>query len=423
MNTTCYPVCPYGYLGVNRICQRCTPACDSCNLSLTVCLTCLPTNYLVISTSTCVPNCPTGLYPNPSLGTCTGCSSPCNTCSVTASNCTSCLNNLTLFNYSCSTGCPDGYYNFNNQCNPCNINCSTCSSASVCLTCVFGLYMYNGNCLSTCPVSRPVTITSICSACTDTNCVICNSLDQCQQCNYPTLLLSGHCLTQCPTNYDSNGTHCNYNPPNTTNNTTDTNSTSNVTLNQTLTSSNLFPVPFTIAASFIGIACIMSKFQHSYTFVSGSLYSLWSVLEWGSLGVGAYLYYQTNKATLAISVEYIEALVFAAAVLYFYLLNVLGLLIQNCSLRNEIAFQKWKEKQGSNSCFYVFSSFVGLFITHKFKNILFCKLFGFDIFKAKLDSIQSFRIFNAISFLSFLSSGAILFATSYMIYKHHVIDQ
>jgi hypothetical protein len=167
----------------------------------------------------------------------------------------------------------------------------------------------------------------------------------------------------------------------------------------------------------------MSKFQHSYTFVSGSLYSLWSVLEWGSLGVGAYLYYQTNKATLAISVEYIEALVFAAAVLYFYLLNVLGLLIQNCSLRNEIAFQKWKEKQGSNSCFYVFSSFVGLFITHKFKNILFCKLFGFDIFKAKLDSIQSFRIFNAISFLSFLSSGAILFATSYMIYKHHVIDQ
>jgi membrane protein DedA with SNARE-associated domain len=54
---------------------------------------------------------------------------------------------------------------------------------------------------------------------------------------------------------------------------------------------------------------------------------------------------------------------------------------------------------------------------------MFCKLFGFDIFKARLDSIQSFKIFNILSFLSFIPSGAILFSTSYMIYKHHISDQ
>lgn len=326
------------------------------------------------ATSTCTRNCPSGLYPNDAFGNCTGCTPPCGTCSTSASTCTSCLNGLILFNSTCGSSCPDGYYLLNSQCNPCNQNCTRCSSSSVCLSCVFGLFMYSGTCVSVCPSTFPVTTTGICSACSDTNCITCNGLDQCSQCNYPTLLLSGHCLTACPTDYISNGTACNYSPANNTNN---TDSTSNTTLNQTLSSSNLFPVPFTIAACFIGIACIMSKFQHSYTFVSGSLYSLWSPLEWGALGVGAYLYYQTNKSTLTFTVEYIEALVFAAAVAFMYLLNLLALFMQNCYLRNELAFRRWTDKEGSNSCFYVFASIFGLLITHKFKNILFCKFFGF----------------------------------------------
>jgi len=40
---------------------------------------------------------------------------------------------------------------------------------------------------------------------------------------------------------------------------------------------------------------------------------------------------------------------------------------------------------------------------------MFCKMFNFVFLKAKLDSIQQFRVFNAFSFLSFLSSGGILF--------------
>ena len=36
-------------------------------------------------------------------------------------------------------------------------------------------------------------------------------------------------------------------------------------------------------------------------------------------------------------------------------------------------------------------------------------MFNFNFLKGKLDSVQQFRVFNAFSFLSFLSSGGILF--------------
>lgn len=210
------------------MCTRCSTAtgCDSCTLSLTQCVTCLPTYYLVTSTSTCVTTCPSTLYPNTALGTCTGCVAPCATCSVTADNCTSCTTG-NLLNYRCVGTCPDGYYQLNSQCLSCNVNCSSCTSASVCTRCVFGLYLYSGNCVSTCPTNFPVTTTGNCTDCTDVNCITCDYLDQCSQCNFPTLLLSGHCLTSCPTDYISNGTDCIYSP---VSNTT-TNDTTNTTLN------------------------------------------------------------------------------------------------------------------------------------------------------------------------------------------------
>jgi hypothetical protein len=36
-------------------------------------------------------------------------------------------------------------------------------------------------------------------------------------------------------------------------------------------------------------------------------------------------------------------------------------------------------------------------------------MFNFNFLKGKLNSVQQFRVFNAFSFLSFLSSGGILF--------------
>lgn len=91
-----------------------------------------------------------------------------------------------------------------------------------------------------------------------------------------------------------------------------------------------------------------------------------------------------------------------------YLLNFLALLIQNVYLMGDSSFKKWLDV-GSNRCFYYFVSILSFLTTHKFKNFMFSKMFNFVFLKARLDSVQQFRVFNAFSFLSFLSSGGILF--------------
>lgn len=182
----------------------------------------MSTYYLVSATSTCVQNCPTGLYKNDAQGACTGCDTPCNTCSTTSTTCTSCLGILLLDKNTnkCVSNCSDGYYPLNGECNNCNINCTTCTSISVCLKCKTNFYLYSGTCLDICPSTHPVTTTGSCTACSDANCIICDYLDQCTQCNFPFLLLLGYCLASCPTNYTSNSTHCIYTPQSNTNNNT-----------------------------------------------------------------------------------------------------------------------------------------------------------------------------------------------------------
>lgn len=48
--------------------------------------------------------------------------------------------------------------------------------------------------------------------------------------------------------------------------------------------------------------------------------------------------------------------------------------------------------------------------SHKIRNVLFCKLFTFKVFSAKLDHVNHFRIFNVFSLLSLGHSAAAIFA-------------
>jgi hypothetical protein len=51
-------------------------------------------------------------------------------------------------------------------------------------------------------------------------------------------------------------------------------------------------------------------------------------------------------------------------------------------------------------------------------------MFNFNFLKGKLDSLQQFRVFNAFSFLSFLSSGGILFGMGMIFTTYRLsIDQ
>lgn len=53
-----------------------------------------------------------------------------------------------------------------------------------------------------------------------------------------------------------------------------------------------------------------------------------------------------------------------------------------------------------------------MMICHKFRNILFCKLFTFAVFSAQLESVSKFKVLNVFSFLSLLHSGGAIFAVS-----------
>jgi len=62
-------------------------------------------------------------------------------------------------------------------------------------------------------------------------------------------------------------------------------------------------------------------------------------------------------------------------------------------------------------------------VNHKFRNILFCKLFTFSIFSAKLDKLEHFKIFNVFSLVSLVHSGAAIFAAGIAITKTNSTEQ
>lgn len=56
------------------------------------------------------------------------------------------------------------------------------------------------------------------------------------------------------------------------------------------------------------------------------------------------------------------------------------------------------------------STFIGLAVSHKFKNLMFSRLFAFTVFSAPLEDVKKFKIFNIFSFISLVHSGAAIFS-------------
>lgn len=257
-----------------------------------------------------------------------------------------------------------------------------------------------------CPSQRPIAnVNGSCSTCTDTFCVSCNASNYCSACYFPRLLVQGSCQTACPANYvvDSNGTTCIYSP------TTVINGTTNTTVAESLTSSSIFPLPFTISAGFVAIACLMSRFQHEKTFIWGALYSLWGLLEWAAVGF-LLIYYKTQGNDTAKLSYYL--VLGGLGGLYFF--NFIFVFVQNISLRNDRRLVSWLTGT-FNSCWYYSATVIGLFATNKFKNILFCKLFNFTVFSAKLENVHCLRSYNAFGFFAFFSSLAVIAGTSMLL--------
>lgn len=111
------------------------------------------------------------------------------------------------------------------------------------------------------------------------------------------------------------------------------------------------------------------------------------------------------------------------ALAFLYLMNIIATIAHSVFLCHEKEFVTWTNVSKFNKCFYWFSNIIGLVINHKFKNILFCKLFTFKIFCAKLDNVQHFRIFNIFSLISLIHSGGAIFAAGIAITKTNTKQQ
>ena len=131
------------------------------------------TVYYHLSTNrTCLTSCPDAYY-HENLGTnqkfCRACVSPCVNC-LSTSQCLSCISNKYLYNYTCVSTCPDGYFTGVSQCEVCISPCKLCTSETACLSCDEG-YWNGSHCTNECPSGQYGD----------------NSTHECVNCQYPCL--------------------------------------------------------------------------------------------------------------------------------------------------------------------------------------------------------------------------------------------
>ena len=210
--TSCVASCPSGYESRLGVCtaycaEGCTvsllynSACDSvCNVDA-----CLYDNTLCETTSSCAA----GKYLD--LSECVDCVDPCNTCS-SETVCSSCIVNsdkvqLLLYDGGCYVSCPSGTYKIGIQCKDCDSSCEECSkSATTCTSCPTGKKLYNGACKSSCPVATTVEVSGICYDCDD-NCEECSgTVTTCSKCLSGAVLSGGTCTPECADGYTTTDT-------------------------------------------------------------------------------------------------------------------------------------------------------------------------------------------------------------------------
>jgi len=160
----CLIICPaafYSYVnGSTRLCNPCDLGCANCTNTSGNCSLCIA-SYGLINT-TCYNPCPAGHFLHNSA--CDLCSTPCVECTGSDITCTVCevtgSGKKYLYNNTCMSNCPIGYYNFDNTtvgptvCLSCDFTCSACSiNSTYCSTCSTSYYLFNSTCLLICPAN------------------------------------------------------------------------------------------------------------------------------------------------------------------------------------------------------------------------------------------------------------------------------
>lgn len=136
------------------ICVVCTSPCASCSITKTNCTSCILNLNVFYTPYKCVDSlsCPAATYPNYSTFICDICVFPCSTCN-SATNCLTCVTNYNLQGSICTSVCSIGYVAINSTCFICTANCSSCyllqTNCTSCITSNPILFLTNNKCVTT----------------------------------------------------------------------------------------------------------------------------------------------------------------------------------------------------------------------------------------------------------------------------------
>ncbi|KAL4487968.1 hypothetical protein ABPG72_019920 [Tetrahymena utriculariae] len=203
-NGSCFQTCLAGYYGNNEtsLCSQCHPYCSSFfGKEVYECLGC--NNGYSLSGTTCGSKCPDGQYQDKNINTCQNCHFECFTCGgPEKKDCIGCKGERYLDQqlYFCDSSCPEKTYKGeNNICQPCYATFANCQGPNYqndCIKCNQGSYLYDNQCLLTCPDGHFQTERSF----------LCNKChESCAQCQFGAQ--SRDC-TQCAGKYYFEGSKC-----------------------------------------------------------------------------------------------------------------------------------------------------------------------------------------------------------------------
>ena len=180
-DSLCYTNCPtdsWKNTGAGT-CDLCDASCNMCSGAITTCLNCAATYYRIIGSQACTNDCGTGFYGDTGTVHCTVCIDGCATCSMPGGvfQCDTCGTvggvQYYMSGTSCVSNCPSGMYGDGSTigCVSCSSPCATCSgTGTTCLTCATGALIYNTNeCIPTCPGGQYNPGDNLCQLC-DANC-------------------------------------------------------------------------------------------------------------------------------------------------------------------------------------------------------------------------------------------------------------
>ena len=212
----CVGSCPNGYIASSGACvlnttiASCSTGCTETLLSNGICdnlCNKVECNYDNLDCGT-YGSCGSGKFTDTD-GSCLDCIYPCKQCNSETS-CRSCQTSVTtgklliLKGTSCieQEDCNDGYTQVGVYCTQCDSNCKTCyGSVTTCISCVSGLYLYDGTCVDSCPEFYTVQSGSVCQVCSS-KCSTCSgTYDKCTSCPSEKVLQGTSCSDTCVSGY------------------------------------------------------------------------------------------------------------------------------------------------------------------------------------------------------------------------------